>query len=169
MSNFQQIDLATVRDRAENALVRVENRLKAAKTVLGTLYFSEGAAINGHLVKKLNRALPEYKFGLNTDHGWYELEIDGAGFDTIRANLGYKSKTSVIENATINEGFKPYTLDEERLVQYREEVRTIEERAKRFNYALVELKDAYDGLGDLRFAFSDNHLPSIKDAQGRWI
>lgn len=169
MSNFNLIDQATVRDRAENAIVRIENRLKAAKTVLGTLYFSEGATINGHLINKLKRALPEYKFGLNSHLGWYELEIDGAGFDTIRVNLGYKGRTSVIDNATINEGFKPYTLDEDRLVKYREEVKTIEERAARFNAALIELKAAYDDLGDLRFAFSDNHLPSIKDANGRWI
>jgi hypothetical protein len=169
MSHFQLIDVTTVRSRAENALVRIENRLKAAKTVLGTLYFSEGATINGHLISKLKRALPEYKFDLSSNLGWYELEIDGAGFDTIRVNLGYKGRTSVIDNEMINEGFKPYTLDEERLVTYREEVKTAEQRAERFNAALVELKAAHEGLGDLSFAFSNNHLPSIKDANGRWI
>lgn len=170
MSNFQMIDITTVREKATNAIFRVRNRLAVSKKVLDRLVtLCEGKVINHRLVNKLKVALPDLKFYLNTQYGWYQLEIDGPGFDTIRVNLGYKGHTTVIDKALVEEGFKPFLLDEERLIKYEEELETIEQRAQRFNDALSEMKVAYEGLGDLRFSFSDNHLPSIKDANGRWI
>jgi hypothetical protein len=170
MSHFQLINEETVRLKATDALYRIKNRLAASRKALEIVLMHEGATINGHLLNKLKKAvLPDWKLYLDTQYGWYQLEIGGPGFDTIRVNLAYKGQTTVIDKALVEAGFNPYLLDAERLVKYEGELETIEARVKRFNYALVELKDAYDGLGDLRFAFSDNHLPSIKDAQGRWI
>ena len=171
MSNqFKLIDIASVRNKANDAIGRTRNRLAVSRKVLDRiLTLCDGKVINHRIVNKLALALPDLKFYLDSKLGWYQLEIDGPGFDTIRVNLGYKSQTTVIDKALVEKGFNPYLLDAERIVKYEEEVKTIEERAKRFNDALVELKSAYDGLGDLWFAFSDNHLPSIKDANDRWI
>src|SRR6185312_16885512 len=114
----------------------------------------EGSKLTWHLAKKLAKLHPHQKFDLDTSHSWYSLVITGEGMDALNLNLGYKGRTDVVDNKVITEQNQAYLLDEQRIPRMKEELKTLDERVKRYNDALIEVNRAHAALGEGRYSFT---------------
>jgi DNA repair ATPase RecN len=169
MNEIQLINANAARVQLANQIARNRLQLMVIHQVIDSLRSMEGKALNKHLANALTRYHPSLKFYVASPHSWYSLDIEGEGFDSIELMLCYKSEPAVVNVARIEKGNERYLIDEKRIPEYEEELKTIEERVERYNAAVRELVAAHEGLGEGRFAFTENDKPRVKDDDGRYI
>lgn len=168
-SKFKLIDANEARAELTKRIERNKLQLAVVTQVIDTLRGLEGKTLNNHLSNKLAKFHPSQKFYISTVHSWYELDIEGEGFDSISLNLAYKSEPGVVNIKRIEELNQRYLLDAQRIPQYEHELKDIEARVKRYNDALRELAAAHKNLGTSYFAITDNDTPRVEDFNGRWL
>jgi len=168
-SKFKLIDANEARAELTKHVERTKRQLAAVTQVIDSLRGLEGTKLTNHLSNKLKKQFPSLSFYISTVHSWYELDIEGEGFDSISLNLVYKSEPGVVNIKRIEELNQRYILDSQRIPVYEHELADIEGRVKRYNDALRELAAAHKNLGTGSFSITDNDTPRVEDFNGRWL
>ena len=144
---FKLIDADEAYAKLARHIERTKLQLAVVKQVIDSLRGMEGKNLNNHLSNKLVKYHPSQTFYISTVHSWYEMDIEGEGFDPVSLNLCYKSEPGVVNVKRIEELNQRYLLDEVRIPKYEAELLTVKERVKAYNDALLAFKAAHDGLG----------------------
>jgi hypothetical protein len=169
MNELKLIDPALAREQMSRGIMRTRTQLLVVQQVIDSLRSMAGNTFGKKMTNKLTQWHPSLKFVISSPYSWYSLEISGEGFDEINLQLVYKSEPAVVNIKRIEELNQRYLLDEERLVVYEEELKTVEARVTRWNAAVLELLAAKENLGEGHFYFSDNSTPRVKDKAGNIV